>query len=96
MLSHRLIGELVGARRPTISTALAELARDGQLVRREDGTWLLTGEPVDVPMAAEVVRQRRRLMPTAVEEDFDGRAVGSDGRAADLARGGAGGGATAP
>src|SRR3954471_4879101 len=46
VLSHRLIGELVGARRPTVSTALAELARDGQLVRREDGTWLLTGEPV--------------------------------------------------
>lgn len=69
VLSHRLIGELVGARRPTVSTALAELARDDQLVRREDGTWLLTGEPVAVPAtpAAEVVRQRRRLMPTADE-----------------------------
>lgn len=69
VLSHRLIGELVGARRPTVSTALAELARDGQLVRRDDGTWLLTGEPVDVPAeaAAEVIRQRRRLMPTPVE-----------------------------
>ena len=32
VLSHRLIGELVGARRPTVSTALAELAREGQLV----------------------------------------------------------------
>ena len=52
VLSHRLIGELVGARRPTVSTALAELARDGQLVRRDDGTWLLTGEPVAVPGAA--------------------------------------------
>jgi hypothetical protein len=70
VLSHRLIGELVGARRPTISTALGELARDGQLVRREDGTWLLTGEPVAVPElpVAEVVRQRRRLMPSPVEE----------------------------
>jgi CRP/FNR family transcriptional regulator, cyclic AMP receptor protein len=70
VLSHRLIGELVGARRPTISTALAELARDGQLVRRDDGTWLLTGEPVAVPevRAAEVVRQRRRLMPRPDEE----------------------------
>src|SRR6185436_2323522 len=69
VLSHRLIGELVGARRPTVSTALAELAREGQLIRREDGTWLLTGEPVDVPAegAAEVIRQRRRLMPTAKE-----------------------------
>jgi hypothetical protein len=68
VLSHRLIGELVGARRPTVSTALAELARDGQLVRREDGTWLLTGEPVDVRAeAVELVRQRRRLMPSAEE-----------------------------
>ena len=71
VLSHRLIGELVGARRPTVSTALAELARDGQLGRRDDGTWLLTGEPVAMPAApaAEVVRQRRRLMPTAGEPD---------------------------
>ena len=68
-LSHRLIGELVGARRPTVSSALAELARDRQLVRRNDGTWLLTGEPVTVPdgSAAEVIRQRRRLMPAAAE-----------------------------
>ena len=69
VLSHRLIGELIGARRPTVSTALAELARDGQLVRRDDGTWLLTGEPIAVPgaSAAEVIRQRRRLMPTPQE-----------------------------
>jgi CRP/FNR family cyclic AMP-dependent transcriptional regulator len=69
VLSHRLIGELVGARRPTVSTALAELARAGQLTRREDGTWLLTGEPVAVSVdaAAELVRQRRRLMPSAAE-----------------------------
>jgi CRP/FNR family cyclic AMP-dependent transcriptional regulator len=64
-LSHRLIGELVGARRPTVSTALAELARSAQIVRRDDGTWLLTGEaPGSVAGdAADVVRQRRRLMP---------------------------------
>jgi hypothetical protein len=65
VLSHRLIGELIGARRPTVSTALTELAREGQLLRREDGTWLLTGEPVAVPgpHPSEVIRQRRRLMP---------------------------------
>jgi hypothetical protein len=69
VLSHRLIGELVGARRPTVSTALADLARDGQLVRRDDGTWLLTGEPVTATgeHAAELVRQRRRLMPNPAE-----------------------------
>jgi CRP-like cAMP-binding protein len=43
-LSHRMLGQLVGARRPTVSTALGELARDGELVRRADGTWLLTGK----------------------------------------------------
>ena len=71
VLSHRLIGELIGARRPTVSSALAELARDGQLARRDDGTWLLTGEPVAVPAetVAETVRQRRRLVPTAMEPE---------------------------
>jgi CRP/FNR family transcriptional regulator, cyclic AMP receptor protein len=63
-LSHRLLGELIGARRPTVSTALAELARHDRIVRREDGTWRLSG---DAPSAAEdpveTVRQRRRLMP---------------------------------
>ena len=75
VLSHRLIGELVGARRPTVSSALADLARDGQLVRRDDGTWLLTGDPVDMPpgAAGELVRQRRRLIPPA------GRAGATDG-----------------
>jgi CRP/FNR family cyclic AMP-dependent transcriptional regulator len=71
VLSHRLIGELIGARRPTVSSALAELAREGQLARRDDGTWLLTGEPVAVPAetVAETVRQRRRLVPTATEPE---------------------------
>jgi hypothetical protein len=40
-LSHRLLGQLVGARRPTISAALGDLARTGELVRRDDSTWLI-------------------------------------------------------
>ena len=45
-LSHRMIGALVGARRPTVSTALARLAADRRVLRRADGLWLLTsGEP---------------------------------------------------
>jgi hypothetical protein len=72
-LSHRVLGQLVGARRPTVSTALAQLARDGRVQRRQDGTWLLVGEPEGVDVdTAEVVRQRRRLMPpTALETDDD-------------------------
>jgi hypothetical protein len=71
-MSHRLIGVLIGARRPSVSTALHELADAGQLVRRPDGTWLLTGEALSDEAAAEVVRQRRRLMP---ETEFEPMAI---------------------
>jgi CRP/FNR family transcriptional regulator, cyclic AMP receptor protein len=40
-LTHRLLGRLVGARRPTISLALRVLADAGVLDRREDGAWVL-------------------------------------------------------
>jgi CRP/FNR family transcriptional regulator, cyclic AMP receptor protein len=40
-LTHRALGELVGARRPTVSIALANLSGEGQLRRLEDGTWLV-------------------------------------------------------
>jgi CRP/FNR family transcriptional regulator, cyclic AMP receptor protein len=64
-LSHRMLGQLVGARRPTVSTALGELARQGELARRDDGTWLLTGAPVGVPEPEieRVIPMRRRLLP---------------------------------
>jgi CRP/FNR family transcriptional regulator, cyclic AMP receptor protein len=64
-LSHRMLGQLVGARRPTVSTALGELAKEGELVRRDDGTWLLTGAPVGVPEPEieRIIPMRRRLVP---------------------------------
>jgi CRP/FNR family transcriptional regulator, cyclic AMP receptor protein len=43
-LTHEVVSHLVGARRPSVSAALARLERDGLLYRRESG-WLLTGEP---------------------------------------------------
>jgi CRP/FNR family transcriptional regulator, cyclic AMP receptor protein len=64
---HRLIAQLVGARRPTVSTALSQLAERGDLVRLEGQSWLLTGEPVGVPTgeAARIIRgRRRRFRPT--------------------------------
>jgi CRP/FNR family transcriptional regulator, cyclic AMP receptor protein len=71
-LTHRILGQLVGARRPTVSTALSELAERGELVRRADGSWLLRGDPPDAtslarrPTAAELrgqdlVRPARRF-----------------------------------
>jgi CRP/FNR family transcriptional regulator, cyclic AMP receptor protein len=48
-LSHRMLGQLVGARRPTVSSAMGALIRAGEVVRNDDGTWLLTGSPVGTP-----------------------------------------------
>jgi CRP/FNR family cyclic AMP-dependent transcriptional regulator len=40
-LTHRLLGQLVGAHRPTVTTALRLLAERRVLVRTRDGSWLL-------------------------------------------------------
>jgi len=60
-LSHRLLGELVGARRPTVSTALANLSRAGKLNRRGSGDWLLSDEPEDTTVHRAVAHRRRLL-----------------------------------
>ena len=44
-LSHASLGRLVGARRPTVTTALGSLGERGLVTRRSDGGWLLTGDP---------------------------------------------------
>jgi len=54
-ISHRLLGQLVGARRPTVSTAIGQLTRDGALHRRVDGAWVLHGDP---PSSEEDPRER--------------------------------------
>src|SRR3954453_10787265 len=51
-LPHRILGQLVGARRPTVSTALSELAEREELIRRPDGSWLLRGDPPDAESLA--------------------------------------------
>ncbi|HWH95233.1 MAG TPA: Crp/Fnr family transcriptional regulator [Baekduia sp.] len=49
-LTHDLLARLVGGRRPTISLALGVLAQRGVVVRRADGSWLLTaGQPSFAP-----------------------------------------------
>ena len=65
VLSHRTLGDLVGARRPTVSTAAAKLSRRGLLERRADGSWLLPSLEVPAPQAPVSVPQRRHLIAAA-------------------------------
>jgi CRP/FNR family transcriptional regulator, cyclic AMP receptor protein len=44
-LTHQVLGRLVGAQRPSVTTALSDLARRGIVERRDDGAWVLHGAP---------------------------------------------------
>jgi hypothetical protein len=44
-LTHSLLARIVGARRPSVSTALGRLQERGHLARGEHGGWLLLGPP---------------------------------------------------
>jgi CRP/FNR family cyclic AMP-dependent transcriptional regulator len=46
-LTHQVLGQLVGCRRASVTTALKEVIDSGTAVRRPDGSWLLTGSPPD-------------------------------------------------
>jgi CRP/FNR family transcriptional regulator, cyclic AMP receptor protein len=47
-LTHETLSLLVGARRPSVTTALGALAERGALERREDGNWVLHGLPPEL------------------------------------------------
>ena len=44
-LSHELLGWLIGARRPSVTTALGQLSGRNLVQRQADGTWLLLERP---------------------------------------------------
>lgn len=46
-ISHELLGQLVGSRRASVTTALGRISESGLLVRRSDGAWLLRGSAPD-------------------------------------------------
>jgi CRP/FNR family transcriptional regulator, cyclic AMP receptor protein len=56
-LTHETLGKLVGARRPSVSTAIGELQRAGLLDPRRDG-WTLHG---DAPEEVRQMHDRRRM-----------------------------------
>jgi len=53
-LTHRMIGSLIGARRPTVTLAVGELERSGAVVRDGTGGWLLRHDaaPLHTPVVA--------------------------------------------
>jgi CRP/FNR family transcriptional regulator, cyclic AMP receptor protein len=64
-LTHSLLGDLVSARRPSVSTAFSQLARQGLVERISDG-WLLHGDPpselLEVqPISVATVREPRQI-----------------------------------
>jgi CRP-like cAMP-binding protein len=44
-LTHQVLGRLIGAQRPSVTRALSDLARRGVIERRDDGAWILRGQP---------------------------------------------------
>lgn len=44
-VTHSMLAGIVGSRRPSVTTALGRLERDGSIRRLGDGRWLLRGEP---------------------------------------------------
>lgn len=55
-LTHSVLADLVAARRPTVTTALSELAKQG-VVRPSDGGWVIAGEPPGELLALRSVAQ---------------------------------------
>jgi len=44
-LGHQRLADLVGAQRQSVTTAMGQLTRDGAVSRRDNGDWVLHGEP---------------------------------------------------
>jgi CRP/FNR family cyclic AMP-dependent transcriptional regulator len=46
-LTHEMLAQIVGARRPSVTLAMGALKREGRLIRRIDGLYVLTGHVPD-------------------------------------------------
>ena len=66
-MTHELISRLIGARRPSVSTALKQLERGGVIKRLHGGGWLLAGDP---PRA--VTRHRETCADTTAHGEPEG------------------------
>ena len=60
-LTHRLLASMIGAHRPSVTTALGMLRDRGLLDRRRDGAWVLHGPP---PTELDDLRRAAAIQPT--------------------------------
>src|SRR3954468_8251862 len=58
-LPHRTLAGMVGARRPSVTTALGQLIGRGEIERRPDGGWLLCGAPPEARDAVAAASEER-------------------------------------
>jgi CRP/FNR family transcriptional regulator, cyclic AMP receptor protein len=61
-LPHRTLAGMVGARRPSVTTALGQLMARGAIERRADGAWVLRGGP---PAGAAIGSEDGTTVPFA-------------------------------
>ena len=52
-LTHETLARLVGAQRPSVTTALRQLDEEGRVQRTADRSWLLRGDPPDTLARAQ-------------------------------------------
>jgi CRP/FNR family cyclic AMP-dependent transcriptional regulator len=67
-LTHELIGQLIGAQRPTVTLALQALDRDGLVRRTAEGGWLLSPQSIDLlapPLAVGPIHTATASRPTS-------------------------------
>jgi hypothetical protein len=62
-LNHETLGEIVGARRPTVTSALGDLRDEGRLRVVGEGQWLLLGDPPGAAARPGRLDLQRRARP---------------------------------
>lgn len=67
-LSHSDLAELIGSRRPSVSSRLSSLSDRGLVQRREDRTWLLRGDP---PSEVRDMRTRAEVPEPDLDDEDD-------------------------
>ncbi len=70
-LTHRLLAGVIGARRPSVTTALKALEESGALTRRRDRSWLLHGQRPAV-LATPSADPQQQQQPVAVPDRSSG------------------------